>query len=199
MTQIISGKNVLLSIVVLLLTTMTFNQNVREEVIRAELKVAKFVDPKQIICMATNIFYEAGGESTAGKAAVARVTLNRVNSGFANTPCNVVYQTTVRDDRKLCQFSWVCEGKGNPNKNSQSYQASLQVAYDVLVLDKYKDVVPKNTLFFHNTSVEPNWEHYERVQVIGNHIFYSKKKKAKKPHDRRRQHVKAESELQPGS
>jgi spore germination cell wall hydrolase CwlJ-like protein len=199
MTQIISGKNVLLSIVVLLLTTMTFNQNVREEVIRAELKVAKFVDPKQIICMATNIFYEAGGESTAGKAAVARVTLNRVNSGFANTPCNVVYQTTVRDDRKLCQFSWVCEGKGNPNKNSQSYQASLQVAYDVLVLDKYKDVVPKNTLFFHNKTVEPDWEHYERVQVIGNHIFYSKKKKAKKPHDRRQQHVRAESELQPGS
>jgi N-acetylmuramoyl-L-alanine amidase len=199
MTKIISGKNVLMSIVVLLLTMMTFNQTVREEVIRAELKVAKFVDPKQIICMATNIFYEAGGESNAGKAAVARVTLNRVNSGFANTPCKVVYQATVRDDRKLCQFSWVCEeGKGNPNKNSQSYQASLQVAYEVLVLDKYKDVVPKNTLFFHNTSVEPDWEHYEKVQVIGNHIFYSKKKKAKKTHDRRR-HARAESELQPGS
>lgn len=198
MTKIISGKNVLMSIVVLLLTMMTFNQTVREEVIRAELKVAKFVDPKQIICMATNIFYEAGGESNAGKAAVARVTLNRVNNGFANTPCKVVYQATVRDDRKFCQFSWVCEGKGNPNKNSQSYQASLQVAYEVLVLDKYKDVVPKNTLFFHNTSVEPNWEHYEKVQVIGNHIFYSKKKKAKKTHDRRR-HARAESELQPGS
>jgi spore germination cell wall hydrolase CwlJ-like protein len=178
MTKIISGKNVLMSVVILLLTMMTFNQSAREEVIRAELKVAKFVDPKQIICMATNIFYEAGSESTNGKAAVARVTLNRVNSGFANTPCNVVYQATIRDDRKLCQFSWVCEGKGNPNKHSPSYQASLQVAYEVLVLDKYKDVVPKNTLFFHNKSVEPDWEHYEKVQVIGNHIFYSKKKKS---------------------
>lgn len=199
MTKIISGKNVLMSIVVLLFTMMTFNQNVREEVIRAEYKVAKFVDPKQIICLATNIFYEAGGESTHGKAAVARVTLNRVNNGFANTPCNVVYQTVTKDDRKFCQFSWVCEGKGNPNKHSPSYQASLQVAYEVLVLDKYKDVVPKNTLFFHNKTVEPDWEHYDRVQVIGNHIFYSKKKKANKTHDRRKHKVKSESEFEPGS
>jgi spore germination cell wall hydrolase CwlJ-like protein len=169
----------------LLLTCMTFNTSVREEVLRAEYKVAEFVDPKQIICMATNIFYEAGHESKEGKAAVARVTLNRVTSGFAKTPCNVVYQTVTKDDKKFCQFSWVCEGKGNPNKRDPSYQASLQVAYDVLVLDKYKDVVPKNTLFFHNKSVEPDWEHYERVQIIGNHIFYSKKQKAKKNHDRR--------------
>jgi len=183
--------------ILIVLTMMTFNTSVREEVIRAELKVAEFVDPKQIICLATNIFYEAGRESTEGKAAVARVTLNRVNSGFAKTPCNVVYQTTTRDDRKFCQFSWVCEGKGDPNKRDPGYQASLQVAYDVLVLDKYKDVIPKNTLFFHNKTVEPDWDNYEKVHVIGNHIFYSKKKKAKK-HDRRNG-VRADTEYQQGS
>lgn len=178
-------------------TMMTFNQSARKEVIQAEQKIAKLVDPKQIICMATNVFYEAGHESKEGKAAVARVTLNRVNHGFANTPCKVVYQTTSTEERKFCQFSWVCEGKGNPNKSDPGYQASLQVAYDVLVLDKYKDVVPKNTLFFHNKSVEPDWEHYEKVQVIGNHIFYSKKKKAKK-HDRKHK-IRAESEFQPSA
>lgn len=192
------GKYVLMCVILLLFTTMTFNQSVREEVIRTEYKVAKFVDPKQVICLATNIFYEAGHESKEGKAAVARVTLNRVMSGFANTPCNVVYQTTTKDDQKFCQFSWVCEGKGNPNKRDPSYQASLQVAYDVLVLDKYKDVVPKNTLFFHNKSVEPDWEHYDKVQVIGNHIFYSKKKKAKKINGRKHR-IKTENEYQPGS
>jgi spore germination cell wall hydrolase CwlJ-like protein len=200
MTKIIKSihKHIVMFMIIMVLTMMTFNQSVREEVIRTELQVAKFVDPKQIICMATNIFYEAGHESTDGKAAVARVTLNRVNSGFANTPCNVVYQTTVRNDQKFCQFSWVCEGKGNPNKRDPSYQASLQVAYDVLVLDKYKDVVPKNTLFFHNKTVEPDWEHYDRVQIIGNHIFYSKKKKAKKSNDQKHR-IKAESEFQSGA
>ena len=200
MTKIIKSfhKHIVMFMILMVLTMMTFNQSVREEVIRTELKVAEFVDPKQIICLATNIFYEAGHESTDGKAAVARVTLNRVNSGFANTPCNVVYQTTTKDDQRFCQFSWVCEGKGNPNKRDPSYQASLQVAYDVLVLDKYKDVVPKNTLFFHNKSVEPDWEHYEKVQIIGNHIFYSKKQKAKKHHDRKHR-IRSESEFQSGA
>jgi spore germination cell wall hydrolase CwlJ-like protein len=179
---------------ILLLTLMTFNQKTREEVIRAEHKVAKFVDPKQIVCMATNIFFEAGRESTDGKAAVARVTLNRVNNGFANNPCNVVYQTTTVDNQKFCQFSWVCEGKSNPNKRDPSYQASLQVAYDVLVLDKYKDVIPKNTLFFHNKSVQPNWEYYDRVKVIGNHIFYSKKKKSSIKHGHKRYKYEAENQ-----
>jgi spore germination cell wall hydrolase CwlJ-like protein len=193
------AKMIMATLMLLLLTTMTFNQHAREEVIRAEQKVAKFVDPKQLICLATNIFYEAGAESTAGKAAVARVTINRVNNGFANTPCNVVYQTTTvkKEDEitKFCQFSWVCEGKGNPNKRDPSYQASLQVAYDVLVLDKYKDVVPNNTLFFHNKTVQPDWENYEKVQIIGNHIFYSKKSKSKKKHESRKNRVRTEGEL----
>lgn len=190
------GKCILFSILVLF-STMSFNKTAYEEIINAEQEIVKMLDPRQLICMATNIFYEAGRESTEGKAAVARVTLNRVDSGFAKTPCQVIYQSTTKDEQKFCQFSWVCEGKGDPNKRDPGYQHSLQVAYDVLVLDKYKDVVPKNTLFFHNKSVEPDWENYEKVQVIGNHIFYSKKKKAKK-HDRRNG-VRADTEYQQGS
>jgi spore germination cell wall hydrolase CwlJ-like protein len=83
--------------------------------------VAKVVDPKQLACMAKNIFYEAGNESIMGQAAVARVVLNRVSHGFAKTPCAVVYQAhtveKVIDEEtvkvKLCQFSWVCEDKGD--------------------------------------------------------------------------------------
>ena len=147
--------------------------------------VAKVVDPKQLACMAKNIFYEAGHESILGQAAVARVVLNRVNHGFAKTPCAVVYQShtveKIIDDEavkvKLCQFSWVCEGKGEPNKNSQRYKQAYQVAYDVMAYDAYKDVVPKSTLFFHNLHVDPLWP-YKQVAKIGNHIFYSKQKKS---------------------
>lgn len=145
---------------------------------------AKVVDQKQLTCMADNIYYEAGAESTEGKAAVARVVVNRINhGGFGSTPCKVVYQSnqvkqTNDDDEtfwvKVCQFSWVCEGKGNPNRNSHRYQNSLQVAKDVLIYDKYKDVIPKTVLFFHNTSYVNNFPH-EVVTQIGNHIFYKKK------------------------
>jgi spore germination cell wall hydrolase CwlJ-like protein len=150
-----------------------------------EPKVAKTVDPKQLKCLAMNIFYEAGYESLNGQAAVARVVMNRIASGFGNNPCAVVYQATyvdkLIDDElqkvKLCQFSWVCEGKGDPNKNNIRYKQSEQVAYDVLAYDAYTEVLPKSALFFHNLQVDPLWP-YKQVAKIGNHIFYSRAKKS---------------------
>ncbi len=173
--------------VILLMLGLTYNPMdmfiVEDE---PEEVVAKVIDPKQLACMAKNIFYEAGSESIMGQAAVARVVLNRVNHGFAKTPCAVVYQAhmveKVVDDEtikvKLCQFSWVCEGKGEPNTNSQRYKQAYQVAYEVMANDAYNDVLPKSALFFHNLTVDPLWP-YKQVAKIGNHIFYSKQKKSK--------------------
>ena len=145
----------------------------------------KHVDIKQLKCLADNIYYEAGSETLNGKAAVARVVINRVHHGFASTPCNVVYQSTtikkLDEDTlneyyvKLCQFSWVCEKRKAINENDIRYQKSKEVAYDVLATDAYADIVPKTTLFFHNLSVDPMWP-YRQVAKIGNHIFYSKQK-----------------------
>lgn len=166
------------------------NQPAAISAIHAEIKK---VDPKQLSCLAKNIFYEAGGEPVQGQAAVARVVLNRVRYGFAKTPCAVIYQTThfektdsegLPKRSKLCQFSWVCEGKKEPNKNSQTYKQAHQVAYEVMVNDNYKDVVPKSTLFFHSIHVDPMWP-YQQVKQIGNHIFYSKYKKQKPKHNAR--------------
>ena len=169
----------------LLCATMSVNVGTRNAVMDTEMKLAKIVDPKQLICLANAIYYEAGGESTAGKAAVARVVINRVNHGFASNPCKVVYQSIVRtkideytqEEKlvKLCQFSWVCEDKPKPSENNSAYQKSKQVAYNVLAFDAYTEVVPKTTLFFHNLTVDPMWP-YHKVKQIGNHIFYSKKK-----------------------
>jgi spore germination cell wall hydrolase CwlJ-like protein len=138
------------------------------------------VDAKQIACLAKNIFYEAGHESIQGQAAVARVVMNRVNHGFGKTPCQVIYQKTRIEDRIICQFSWVCENKPDPNKNSYRYKVAEQVAYDVIVNGKYKDVVPGSALFFHNTTIDPMWP-YKKVAQIGGHIFYSKAKKVTAP------------------
>jgi spore germination cell wall hydrolase CwlJ-like protein len=141
---------------------------------QAQISLTK-IDAKQIACMAKNIYYEAGHESIDGQAAVARVVLNRVRHGFGSNPCQVVYQRTTIQDKIICQFSWVCEGKGEP-VNNQRYQQAKQVAYDVMVNNRYVDVVPNSTLFFHNTSVNPIWPYYH-VATIGNHVFYSKVKR----------------------
>ena len=183
-------KILLLSIISLcVLITSSNNITLVEEQqieVQEATKVAKFVDPKQLNCLAKNIFYEAGSEPLNGQAAVARVVMNRVQHGFGKNPCAVVYQANTVDKLvddemqkvKLCQFSWVCENKGDPNKNSAKYKQAEQVAYDVLAYDAYKDVVPRTALFFHNLNVDPLWP-YKQVAKIGNHIFYSKHKKPK--------------------
>ena len=148
--------------------------------------VIKQVDAKQLNCLAENIYYEAKNESFNGQAAIARVVINRIKYGFANTPCKVVHQVTlitkINEETleeykvKVCQFSWVCENKSKPNVNDPKFQQALQIAYDVLAKDAYTDIVPKSALFFHNLSVDPLWP-YRQVAKIGNHIFYSKNKK----------------------
>ena len=145
------------------------------------VKVAKAVDPRQLRCLAENIFYEAGSESVLGQAAVARVVMNRVKHGFASTPCGVVHQKTLVADsdtgieKKICQFSWTCQDVGMINQNDPRFQHAKKIAYQVLAYDSYEGVVPKSTLFFHNTSVKPNWP-YHPVAKIDNHVFYSKYK-----------------------
>lgn len=150
--------------------------NVMAHDIPAPIKNLVSVDAKQLNCMAKNIFYEAGGESIKGQAAVARVVLNRVAHGFGKTPCAVIYQTTQTENGKVCQFSWVCEGKGEPNKNNYRFKVAQQIAFDTMVHNKYNDVVPKSMLFFHNLTVTPLLPYAEAVR-IGNHIFYSRFKK----------------------
>jgi len=132
---------------------------------------------EQIDCMAKNIYYEAGHESREGMAAVARVVVNRVRYGFERTICRVVYQKTriqTADQSRLqCEFSWTCAPTARINQRSARYQQSLQIAYEVVVNDAYQDIVPRSTLFFHNTQVDPEWK-YKPVKQIGNHIFYRK-------------------------
>jgi N-acetylmuramoyl-L-alanine amidase len=169
-----------------------FEEEEQQQVAAAAKPQPKPVDQKQLKCLATNIYYEAGSESEKGKQAVARVVMNRVKHGFASNPCSVVYQVSTIlvpvdndpyiDDEghkrvKLCQFSWVCESDRRPlNVNDPRYKQSERIAYNVLAYDSYKDVVPSTVLFFHNLWVNPMWP-YRKVAQIGNHIFYEKPKK----------------------
>lgn len=175
-----------LAISIVIYAMLTVVSEITTEPEEPEIMVeAKPVDNKQLQCLAENIYYEAGSESIAGKAAVARVVMNRVSSGFASTPCNVIHQATtitkINEETldaytvRMCQFSWVCESKKKINLNDPRYIQAKEIAYEVLAYDAYQDVLPRTALFFHNLTVDPFWP-YKQVARIGNHIFYSKQK-----------------------
>jgi spore germination cell wall hydrolase CwlJ-like protein len=126
----------------------------------------KALADKQVRCLAENIYYESRGESLQGQVAVAKVTLNRLDEGYARTLCGVVKQG--------CQFSWVCNGgAGNPS----GYLWNQAVGIAVLTInegDKVED--PTNgATHFHATYInwQPGWKRVkDSVNRIGNHIFY---------------------------
>ena len=122
-------------------------------------------DKRQIQCLAENAYFEAGNQSTKGKIAVTNVVMNRVeDKRFPKTPCSVVYQRTKR----VCQFSWVCEGKKRIRSMAQ-YTDARKVAEEVY-LGNIGDIT-KGAKFYHANYVNPRWN-LRRVVTIGDHIFY---------------------------
>jgi spore germination cell wall hydrolase CwlJ-like protein len=134
---------------------------------------------KQITCMAKNIFYEAATESTAGKLAVAQVTLNRVKSSrFPNTVCEVVYEgPTYRSGlpkRDRCQFSWYCDGKGDDPKEGRLWSASVKLAkHGFRYKENMVDITDGATHYHANYIANPRWADRTKVTTsIDQHIFY---------------------------
>ena len=140
------------------------------------------LDPTQLECMAKNIYFEAAIESTAGKLAVAQVTLNRVNSDrFPNTICGVVKQGKHYPNgfpvRDRCQFSWYCDGKSDEIKDHYTYN-QLYVLAEGLVASNFKTLldITDGALYYHADYVKPKWSrHFEKTVKIGRHIFYRRR------------------------
>ena len=133
----------------------------------------------QVFCLAQNIFFEAGIESTAGKAAVARVTVNRCSSErFPDSVCEVVKQghkhANGQMKRYKCQFSWYCDGKSDTvPANSKNWKDSVDVAVAVYTSNKYQGLV-EGAMWYHAKYVSPHWKSsMDRVGTIDRHIFYT--------------------------
>lgn len=128
---------------------------------------------RQLECLATNIYKEAGYEPFEGKVAVAQVTLNRVTSEeFPDDVCQVVYQRNVVMSKVICQFSWYCDGvhKTRP-MNPKAYNESYEVAKKVL-LEGFRLPSMKDALYYHADYVNPKWNKKVVLGKIGRHIFY---------------------------
>jgi len=130
---------------------------------------------EDVQCLAENIYFEARSESTAGRVAVALVTLNRVeHTNFPDTVCGVVKQTKYypsgRIDLHSCQFSWYCDGKSDePTENC--WEEILTLAS--VMLGWESSDVTDGALWYHSKKVNPTWaDHYVQTISIDNHIFY---------------------------
>ena len=142
------------------------------------------VDDKEVTCMAKNIFFEAAIESTAGKLAVAHVTLNRVDSKhFPSTVCEVVYEgphyTAANGEmypvRDRCQFSWYCDGNGDdPREGSRLWEDSQELAKYVLLRQEELPDITDGALHYHANYINsPKWAKKKKITTkIDTHIFY---------------------------
>ncbi len=114
-------------------------------------------------CLATAVYFEAKGEPLSGQLAVARVIMNRAQSGrFASTLCGVVTQRG--------QFSFV-RGGSLPMISPDSANWRKAVAIAKIAQDDLWESKTEDALYFHARRVAPGWR-MARVGAIGNHVFY---------------------------
>jgi len=155
-----------------------------------ELKIK--YSPADADCLAKNIYFEAGVESTAGKLAVANVTINRkLNKSYPNTICGVVqegihyYDAKLKDHvpvRDRCQFSWYCDGRLDIPNEGRTWRSAQTLA--VIVLESHYDEdlidITDGATHYHANWMKkyPYWSKTKRVMAsIDRHIFYGNKRK----------------------
>lgn len=133
---------------------------------------------KSVRCLAENVYYESRGEPLKGQVAVAKVTLNRLNEGYARSVCGVVKQR--HGPNTVCQFEWVCNIDSLSRPFGPAWTQAVGVALAVLN-EGTRIADPTNgASHFHATYIEwkPTWRRVkDSVHQIGNHVFYRVKPK----------------------
>ena len=134
----------------------------------------------EAVCLAKNIYFEAGNQSKAGRLAVGLVTLNRVEMReYPDTICGVVHQGPTYTNWKgntwpvkhKCQFSWYCDGKKDIIEDSKTWNEVYLLAV-ALVQGSVYDFTDGSS-HYHNDKVHPYWaDHLYKTLTIDNHIFY---------------------------
>ncbi len=139
------------------------------------IKMYGVIDSQQLLCMAKNVYYEAGAESLMGKLAVAQVVLNRLEQAKQSTICGIVYAKDKNNG--VCQFSWTCnDSLPTIATSSQTWRDSQSAIMALLTLKtQSRDItdITNGATHYHNLTVDPIWnKSLKKVMQIDNHIFY---------------------------
>lgn len=137
-------------------------------------------DVDEFECMRANLYFEAGNQSNRGMQAVALVTLNRTRTKhYPSSVCEVVKDYKVVRGRKVCQFSWYCDGKSDRPRlhnlrEQEAWDRATEIAAAALE-GKIDDFLGRAT-HYHANYVNPKWanvpQRYRRIATVGTHIFY---------------------------
>ncbi|HWU55374.1 MAG TPA: cell wall hydrolase [Rhizomicrobium sp.] len=122
-------------------------------------------------CLSEALYYEARGEGVRGEKAVAEVVFHRMVSGsYGDSICAVVYEGS---GRKVCQFSFTCNGDLNRPREATAWNEAEQLAAQILTGEVQLGNSTGGATSYHATSVRPYWAPtLERTARIGKHIFY---------------------------
>jgi len=175
-TAVVKATKVLLMVLALMLSVFMLKWVVVDKLDRYESmessQITTAMRERQLTCLATNIYYEAGNQPFEGKVAVAQVTINRTESGqYPADICKTIYQKNIVYEKVLCQFSWVCDRAVLARPvNRANFKESEEVAKKVL-LEGFRLPSLKDAMYFHGDYINPGWKR-EKITKIGNHIFY---------------------------
>jgi spore germination cell wall hydrolase CwlJ-like protein len=140
------------------------------------------VNDEELECMATDIYFEARGESYDGRRAIAEVVMYRMkHTNYPDTVCGVIKDGIYPrwDIYKLsmpmkyrCAFSWYCDRKSDVVIKKEIFKAAKELAIRVMLDTKYVPILDY-ALFYHAANVEPYWSETMTInKVIDNHVFY---------------------------
>gem|GEM_PF-812090 len=131
------------------------------------------VSRQELLCLALNDYWEARGESTRGRVAVAQVVLNRARDPrFPSGICDVVSQNPSGKPR-TCQFSWYCDGRSDLPTNAAAWRSSVLLAKSLLTRNNAISDLTHGALWYHNRTVDPGWAgRLAFATRVGDHYFY---------------------------
>jgi spore germination cell wall hydrolase CwlJ-like protein len=128
---------------------------------------------KELLCLKSVLWHEAGGEPEEGIRAVMSVIYNRKKAkGYPSTFCGVILQ-----DKQFSAFNSDKSLATKPLKpirelDKEAYRKVSSVAQEA-VQGAFKPVLEEDVLHYAKTSVRNHWTRkFERVIVLGNHSFY---------------------------
>ena len=149
-------------------------------------KYDRYIDKKEITCLAKNMYFEARNEGTAGVLGVTNVVLNRVKSEiYPNTICGVIEDAKIsqwwlkekgikKPIKNKCQFSWFCDGYSDEPKDEKTYNEIYNLAEE-FIAGKHKSMIDitDGAMWYHADYVHPRWANHKEVTTkVGRHIFY---------------------------
>lgn len=133
-------------------------------IVLASAMQLKAADSKDVKCIADVVYFEARGEPTKGKIAVANVIKNRLNDPkYPKSYCKVTHQKG--------QFSFHWDRKPNIINDKRAYETARQIAI-ALVLNKLRDIT-NGAVSFKKVGIRSSSFYKLKHNVrIGKHDFY---------------------------